>query len=189
VPEQSVIDPPQKDHESIHRQAAAFAEATVYSLNNNYLTRLEKALVECIYQMPGGVFCYVFLGHLALVEPRSYTTALLYAAICNIALAILLWVSLSPALAKQEFLFIGSFFGGNVASLISIVMAGYLAYKRLWLGAGLGLGCAVGLAAIIEPSTFIYTILSRGMHPKYTIAKKLFGTRFPFEQSLADSNR
>jgi hypothetical protein len=84
----------------VHLKAEAFAEAMVYSLSNNYLTVPQKALVEGIYQTPIGVFNYVFLGYLAIVEPFGYLNAFKLAAICNIVVAIPVWFTANTAIAK-----------------------------------------------------------------------------------------
>ena len=165
--------------EDIHRRAAAFGEASVYSMNNTYLTRIQKAQVEAIFQAPIGLFGYVLLGHLAFVEPRSYIYAYLIAAFCNIAMAIPLWFAAHTAL-----LTVGFFFAGTASTVIDLGLAGYLGYQGAWLGVGLGIAAAFGLLSFVTPSMWIYVILGHGMHPKYRIAKKLFGIRFPFEDDL-----
>ena len=170
--------------QQIHRQASAYTEAMVYSLNNQYLTQMQKALVECVYQVPGGAFSYAFLAHIAFAARPSYFIAFLLAGACNAGIAIFLWFSAGPGLAGKTLLFMGGLFAGRISSVINILFAAYLAYRGLWVGAALGLAFAVGLAALIQPSTFIYASLSQGMNAKYSIAKKLFGIKFPFEQQF-----
>ena len=148
-------------------------------MNNPYLTRLQKAQVEAIFQLPIGLFGYVLLGHLAFVEPRSYIDAFLIAAFCNIAMAIPLWFAAHTAL-----LTVGFFFAGTASTVIDLGLAGSLGYQGAWLGVGLGVAAAFGLLSFVTPSMWIYNVLGHGMHPKYRIAKKLFGIRFPFEDDL-----
>jgi hypothetical protein len=165
--------------ERIHRHAAAYAEANVYSMNNAYLTKEQKALVEGVYLTPLGVFGYVLLGHLALVEPRSYWMAYLVAAVCNGALAIPWWLAANTTLAKVGFLFAGA-----VTYVVDLGFAAYFGYQGDWVSVGIAFASAFGLLTLIAPSTWIYTVLGRGMHPKYRIAKRLFGLEFPFERDL-----
>jgi hypothetical protein len=176
------LDPRSDDavRERFHRHAAAYAEAVVYSMNNAYLTREQKAFVEAVYQTPLGVFGYVLLGHLALMKPRSYWIAFLVAAICNAALAVPWWFGANTALAN-----VGFFFGGTVTMVIELGFAAYFGYQGDWLAVGIAIAAAFGLLTLIAPSTWIYNALGRGMHPKYRIAKRLFGLEFPFERDLA----
>ena len=174
-------DPSSDDavRERIHRHAAAYAEATVYSMNNAYLTREQKAFVEAVYQTPLGVFGYTLLGHLALVEPRSYWVAFLVAAFCNAVSSVPWWVGANATLAK-----VGFFFAGTVTTVIDLGFAAYFGYQGDWLAVGIAVAAAFGLLTWIAPSMWIYNVLGRGMHPKYRIAKRLFGLEVPFERDL-----
>lgn len=166
-------------HDSIKLHAAAYAEATVYSMNNNYLTKFQKALVEGIYQTPIGIFNYALLGYLAFVEPFGYLHAFLIAAVFNIVVAFLVWFAANPTIAKLGFIC-----AGTAATIIDLILSGYLAYKGDWIGFGLGVACAFGILSLVTPSLHLYAMLSSKLNPKYQIAKKLFGTRFPFEDHL-----
>jgi len=174
-------DPTSDDaaRERIHRRAAAYAEAVVYSMNNTYLTKLQKALVEAVYQTPLGVFGYMLLGHLALVEPRSYWVAFLVAAICNAVLAVPWWFGANTALAN-----VGFFFGGTATMVIELGFAAYFGWQGDWMACGIAIAAAFGLLTFVAPSTWIYNVLGQGMHPKYRIAKRLFGLEFSFERDL-----
>ena len=166
--------------ERIHRQAAAFAEATVYSMNNIYLTKMQKAYVEEVYQLPIGLFWYILFGHLLFVEPQSYLDAFLVAAVSNVVVAIAWWFASNLRIANLGFLF-----GGYASTVINFGFAGYLGYQGAWPAAGIAAASATGLLSMIVPSVWIYPILGRGMNPKYRIAKKLFGIEFPFEKDLS----
>lgn len=128
-------------------QAAAFAEATVYSMNNNYLTRVQKACVEGIYQFPLGVFDYSLLSMLALGKQDSYLEAFLVAAFVNICFALTIWVEASVSFAKLGFLF-----GGIVNSLFCVSLAAYMAYQSNWIGAAVGIAAALGVLSFLSPS-------------------------------------
>ena len=171
----------EKLREDILRRSAAEAEATVYSLSNSYLTANQKSLVEAVYQLPAGVFGYVLLGYLAFIEPRSYITAFLFAAICNAAVSIPWWFVANTNLAMM-----GLAFAGYAAQVIHLGFAIYFGYQGAWLSTGIAVASMFGLLAFITPSLWIYTYLGRGMNPKYRIAKKPFGMTFPFEKDLAE---
>lgn len=170
-----------KIREDIHRHAAAYAEAMVYSMNNSYLTNVQKAYVESLYQLPLGVFSYSLLAMLAFGKPGNYLEAFLVAAFVSLCFAVTVWVETNMTWVKIGFIFVGP-----AATIINLALAGYLGYQGNWIGVGIGIAAALGFLALIAPSTYVYTILSRGMHPKYTLAKKLFGIRFPFEDILLE---
>ena len=181
--EQQEPNPDEAVKERIHRHAAAYAEAVVYSMNNAYLTREQKAFVEAVYQTPLGVFGYVLLGHLAFVEPRSYWVAFLVAAICNAVLAVPWWLGANTTIARVGFLF-----AGTVTTVMDLGFAAFFGYQGDWLAVGIAVASAFGLLTLIAPSTWIYNVLGRGLHPKYRIAKRLFGLEFPFERDLVRQN-
>lgn len=54
-------DPDVKLRENIHQKAAAYAEATVYTLGNTYLSQEKKTEVEFWFQLPGNVMLYSFV--------------------------------------------------------------------------------------------------------------------------------
>lgn len=163
----------------IHRHAVAYAEAQTYSLNNNYLTKAQKAQVEAVCQFPIGLFGYLLLGHLAFAEPQSYLTAFIFAAACSAVVAIPWWYMANTTIAKAGFLF-----AGGVTTVIELGFAVYLGYHGYWPAVGIAVASALGLLVMIAPSMWIYSLLSRNMNPKYRIAKKLFGVNFPFEKDL-----
>jgi hypothetical protein len=50
-----------KLREKIYQMAAAHAEATVYTLENTYLSKEEKTEVELWFQLPGNMMVYSYL--------------------------------------------------------------------------------------------------------------------------------
>jgi len=167
--------------ENIRKQAKAYSEASVYVLNNEYLTTLQKTYVEGIYQLPGGVFVYALLGYIVFVEPRAYVNAIIFAGVLNSVATILIWFSLNETIARIG----GIIFGGSLPSIICLSLAVYMGYQNEWIGFLIGITSASGLTSLIEPSTYLFSILSPSpMHPKYMIAKKLYNIRFPFEDYL-----
>jgi len=157
--------------------------AYVYSLKNTYLSNLQKALVEAVFQVPIGVFGVAWLTYMAVTPPPAYLRGYLFAAAVNLVFAIPLWAA-ARAWATRPVLFLPwrYVFAGRAASVIDLVFAAYLAYHQRWIAAAIGVGCALWLSTLFAPSLYLYMGLSRRMHPKYAIAKKLFGVRFRFEE-------
>ncbi len=162
----------------IARRAAAKAESMVYSMHNDYLDQEEKALVEGIYQLPIGMFNYVGLGALAL-DPHSLTHAWLAACVASTVATLFVWTAMSRGLALA-----GVPFGGWVSTLVCLAGSAWFAYSGQWLCAAVMAVASIGILAPIVPSVWIFTVMSRPIHVKYRIAKRLFGTEFPFEQDV-----
>ena len=169
----------QADAEKIHRKGVAYAEANVYSMNNQYLSKEQKADVEGIFQLPYGSALYTFFGYLLFVDPQGYLLAAIYAVMVNIFVGMIVWVGPNQAFAKM-----GVLFGGTVCMLVSFGFAIYFGVQGNWIGMAVGVAGGLGLISIIEPCTYIMGLGSRPLHPKYVIAKKLFGIEFPFESDL-----
>ncbi|WP_426034951.1 hypothetical protein [Brevundimonas sp. DC300-4] len=161
--------------------ANAHAEASVYTLNNPYLTAFEKAQVEAIYQFPIGVMGFSF-GALALFGEQS-----LYFAYLNSSFhGFLAWVvarykpgNLVPPL--------GFITGGWVMTIINLALAGYALYLERWgVAAFMGLS-AFGITSAVMLPLWLWHLDERRlpagqrMHAKYLIAKRRWGMSFPFE--------
>jgi hypothetical protein len=163
---------------SIHRKASARAEASVYSLNNTFLTTPQKAQIEAVYQFPLGVMHYALaIAGLAMSYP--FWTAWLAAS----AVGVVAWL-LARFLPGRLFWPIGLAFGGNVSTVVCLALAitaGVMG--RYGLAAYLALA-GLGLTALIEAPMWLWST-SRGMNPKYRIAKRMFGVTFPFENETA----
>lgn len=166
--------------DKVHRQAKAYAEARVYSMNNEYLTKAQKFYVEGIYQTPLGVFDFALLAMLAFGKEGNYLEAYLTAAFVNLCFALAIWAETSISMAKLGFIF-----AGIAHTVACLSLSVYMAIFGNFVGAGIGVACALGLTSFLAPSLWLYNFLGRGMNPKYRIAKKLFGVRFPFEDELA----
>jgi hypothetical protein len=54
----------------IQRNAARYAEAMVYTMNNTYLRTSQKVLVEAWFQFPVGLFGYLLMAQLAELLSR-----------------------------------------------------------------------------------------------------------------------
>lgn len=162
----------------IHRNAARHAEANVYSMNNPYLTRSQKVLVEAWFQFPVGVFGYVILTYLAL-HPHHYFRAFVFA---YIAVGIVALIARSIFLPDRLLLALGILFAGWTQTAVSLAFIALFLYRTDWGGTAIALASATGLLTILAPSMHLYTILSpRGMHCKYAFAKSRFGIAYPFE--------
>lgn len=166
----------------IERQAAAAAEANVYSLNNPYLTTYEKACVETWAQFPDGVFGVTLLGLLA--SKHGWWPAVGIAATVALVVAILLrfWFPLN-ILRPLSFVFCG-----NGEALVSIAFAVYFGVSGQWWYTALAIVNAIGLLAVVSPGLWFNSwenaIAGRRMHYKYAFAKRQFKVVFPFEPFL-----
>src|SRR5687767_6575379 len=58
----------------MRRNATRHADAMVYTMNNTYLTKSQKILVEAWFQFPVGIFDYLLMVQLALY-PSHYLRA------------------------------------------------------------------------------------------------------------------
>jgi hypothetical protein len=170
----------QQIRQDIRRKASNQAEASVYSLNNPYLTKTQKFWVECWYQLPIAVFQITLFSLLILTFKSEWkmNEAVVASYAIGTAASLINWAApLKPILA------IGSIFLGWMGTLIDLGFAGYFVYEKQWWFAGLAVAASIGLLSIISPSMILYTVLSQRMHPKYEFAKRHFGVRFPFEDS------
>ncbi len=163
--------------EESHRNAMAYAEANTYSLNNPYLSREQKAGVEAVYQFPLGAFTYS-LGFFALGGGAAFWNA--YFSAC-MACVLAMFACMALMRAKW-FVLSGTFFAGSLAMIIHLGIAAYALFEgRSGVAAFVGLQ-AFGLMAFFIPSMWLWPVfVGGGMHPKYRIAKRMFGIVFPFE--------
>ena len=163
----------------IHREAARYAESRVYSMNNPYLPRFQKALVEAWYQFPIGVFGYLLMGYLAIKDPYQYLSAFLIAYGVAAVVSLLNWFVSLPA---PVLVALGLLFAGWIETAVSLAFALFFLYQGGWIASGLSVASACGVLSIISPPVHLYAVLSgRGMHFKYRFAKRRFGISFPFE--------
>lgn len=162
----------------IHQQAAAKAEATVYSLNNPYLTDYQKAQVEVVYQFPLAAFGYTF-GVAALAFGQSFGMSYGIAT----AVSLITWIA-ARYLPGKAFIYPGFLFAGNISSLISLGLAAWALVESRWWIAGFMVADAVGVASFLTLPMHLWSMTSPGLNAKYAIAKRMFGIRFPFEADL-----
>lgn len=165
-------------HADIHRAAAVRAEATVYSLNNTYLTTAQKAELEAVYQFPMGVMHYA-LAFFALWTKYPLWNAWLAAT----GVGAVAWF-LARLLPGRLFWPIGLLFGGNASTLICIVLAITAAVMGHYGAAAYLVLAGIGFTSFIEAPMWMWSIENRRMNSKYLIAKRMFGVTFPFEAEL-----
>ena len=162
----------------IRKKAEAHAEATVYSLNNPYLSRREKAIVEAVYQFPFGVFAYSF-AFFALAQNQTFLASYGWAT----GVSAVAWI-FARLLPGRLFLPLGIIFAGNGATILGLGLAGYALWNYHWgVGAFLFLS-SFGFASFVELPMWLWTATAGRLNPKYGIAKRNFGTAFPFESEL-----
>jgi hypothetical protein len=163
----------------IHRAANAHAEATVYSMNNPYLTASEKAQVEAVYQFPIGIFTYPFVVN-AVAFDQTFWVAYLNASF----VAFLAWCA-ARWLPGRPFFYIAFLYAGWVGTLIQLGFAGWAALEGRYWVAGFAALSAIGIASFLTIGMWLWSFSYRRINPKYAIAKRLFGIEFPFEKDLA----
>lgn len=164
--------------QEIRRKAAARAEATVYSLQNPYLSPRQKAMVESVYQFPLAVFTYSF-GFVTLGENQSFVAGYIGATLVSAAA----WLA-ARTLPGRWFSPLGLLFAGTASTLIGLVLTGLALWNHRWaVGAFLALS-SIGVAAIVEIPMWLWTITAGRLHAKYGIAKRMFGIVFRFESEL-----
>lgn len=158
--------------------AARYAEGSVYSMNNPYLTRYQKAIVEAWYQFPIGVFGYLIMICLAFYQ-YSYVQALSFAYLVAGVVSI---IGFCVYLPDRLLIVLGALFAGPIEMGISLVFMVLFLYRGDWGAAGIAIASGVGLLSILSPSMHLYTIFSpHGMHCKYAFAKSHFGIDLSFE--------
>lgn len=174
--------------DEISLKAMAMTEATVYSLNNPYMTRLEKAQVEAVYQIPYGVMDYTIIYFLLIYHfpPGQFpfgTAFIIGTMVSAGAWGICLHIPPKLALALSFVLC------GNVRTLVCVAAAAICAWSgryggAVYLGlAAFGITCPIQLPMWLWMWGWIWSPY-QSMHFKYKIAKRLFGITFPFEQHL-----
>jgi hypothetical protein len=164
--------------EQIHRHAQAHAEATVYSLNNPYLTTTQKWKVEAVFQFPIAVFAYAF-AVFALAQGQSIWMAYVSATIVSAGA----W-ALARFLPGKFFYPLSIGFAGGGYTVVCLVLAALAAFQQRWgVAAFMGLS-AFAITSFVAAPMWLWTITAGRLHPKYGIAKRLFGVTFPFEAEL-----
>lgn len=165
--------------QDISARAAARAEAMVYSINNTYLSPTQKAMVEAVYQFPLGIMGIAF-SLLTLIADQSILTGYLNASF----IGGLAWVAARFLPGRLFFIPISLITGGWGQLLIQLGFAAYALVEHRWaLAAILGLS-AFGIMSVIELPMWLWGATKSGMNAKYQIAKRLFGTVFPFESAM-----
>jgi hypothetical protein len=170
-------------------------EANSYQLNNSYLTQKQKVEIELIYQMPLGLGESVFIFYLILLGASNFDmvkTAYLYAAPVAFILGLLSWKSLTnQSLRKIVFGLgvLGTAWGHRIISIILAVFAYYTGHMYLAIYAIISaIGISGLIGSLLNPAMYVYLIggtmetsKDSRMHFKYVMAKKMWGTKFPFE--------
>lgn len=170
-------------------------EANRYELNNNYLTQKQKVEIELIYQMPLGLGESVFILYLILLGASNFDmvkTAYLYAAPVAFILGLLSWKSLTNQ-SLRKIIFglgvLGTAWGHRVISILLAVFAYYTEHLYIAIYAIISaIGISGLIGSLLNPAMYVYliggtmeTTKNSRMHFKYVMAKKMWGTKFPFE--------
>lgn len=169
-------------------QAAAKTQAQFYSLSNPYLSKNQKAVVEAVYQMPIGVFLYLFFFLLSSKGLHSWLFSYVIASLVSLPIAILCFYKPRFFNSKGMFLFACLFCSHNYMIILAI-LAGVYFYKGLVSLGVIALIAATSLLSVFTPSLHLFSFLSKELHPKYLFAKKIWGITLPFESYLQNNNR
>lgn len=171
--------------ENIRRQAAARAEATVYTLGNTYLSQEQKMEVEHWFQFPGNIGLVTMLACLvySVYSPLSWYWIIGIPLIANCLFGIANWLVYSRKFLKGVYL---SIFHNFVLWMLTIIAIILLVINGAYIKALLAFFLKLFLIAFFEPHMLIYSFLSRKyqMHPKYAFFRRIYGHEFPFEETI-----
>jgi hypothetical protein len=163
----------------LHLVANARAEASYYSLNNDYLTTEQKAMVEAVYQFPGGAMNYA-IAIMTLWMGYTLWDAFIYGS--GVGVIAFLAARFLPG---RLFWPIGLIFGGNGSTVIKLGLAAYALWLGLYGVAAYVALAAFGLTAIVELPMYLWTYsMRRRINAKYGIAKRMWNITFPFEAHI-----
>lgn len=172
--------------ERVQRQAAAHAEATVYSLSNPYLSGEQKTEVEMWFQFPGDVS---FIAMLACLVYSTYSPLSWYWIIgiplaVNCAFGIVNWLVYDRRLLYVVYL---SILHNFVLWIITLAAITVLVINGAYGKAALAFLLKLFLSVLFEPHIIIYSILSQpyGMNSKYVFFKRFYGHEFPFDRDMS----
>jgi hypothetical protein len=162
-------------------KAGARSEASVYSLNNPYLSRQQKAQIEAVYQFPIGAFEYSLIAVLIIRGFSGWLDAYLVACAVSVPVWAVSWFIPGRLVAA-----VGTLFAGNFSTIGCLVLAGFAAFHGQYIVAGIAVAIAFlgGVLAIVSPPMWLFSFFSRGITAKYRLAKKMWGTVFPFEKFI-----
>lgn len=145
-----------------------------YDMKNEFLTDDQKVRVECWYQLPIGIFSFMFFSLFIFFKDLTILEILITASLFSLVIAILNW-----KFFWKPFYYLGFVFGGNFSSLTSILFAIYFGFESNWVMLGLAIADAIGFLGVITPSVWLYTFFALkgypdNIHPKYVFAMKYF---------------
>jgi hypothetical protein len=177
-----------KLREKIYQMAAAHAEATVYTLENTYLSKEEKTEVELWFQLPGNMMVYSYLivvTWFAAYGQLNWSIIIGIPVVVNIIVGLLNWHFNNKIFVFKLYITI---LHSWILHLVSFGVAAFLFYKGLILLAIISLVAPFGLLAFVEPHLLFYSILAKKyrMHPKYAFFKRFYRYEFPFEEVIKE---
>lgn len=151
------------------------AEARLYSLNNQYLTQRQKDMVEVVYQFP------LVVQHYALALFCLWMNySLWHSWLWSTGVGIAAWM-LAIFLPVRWLWPVGLVFSGKGSTLLTLAFSVTAVVMRQYSIATYLAAASLALTSFIEAPLWMWSASSR-MHPKYVIAKRIFGTKFPFEK-------
>lgn len=171
--------------EAMKALAANWANANTYCLTNPYLTKEQKAFVECWSETPESAFTWVILMAPLWSSSPSLWHHIVAAAAFSIVISLVFGLFPSKALVFP----LGFIAAGNVGMLIRLCLIGYCFYSG-WNWYGLyGIVSLFGIGTIVAPGMWIQCFFGYAggmkMNPKYAIAKRVYGVQYPFENRFS----
>lgn len=79
---------------------------------------------------------------------------------------------------------ISLFFAGTGYAVICVALAIFALVEARWAVAAFLVLSSVGVTGLVEAPMWLWTVTAGRLNPKYGIAKRMFGTTFPFEAEL-----
>ena len=169
----------------IRAEAHNYAQAQVYSLQNEFTDVSEKFEIECWYQLPTECAGYAFLAGAFMYASGVLAGWQLLGLTCSVdfVASLLCWFGYSRSWVIPVFLKLRSRLLSW--SLHFIVAIWFFSHARYWLGGFVLLSLFTGHLPFGLPSMIFYQTMTRryGMHPKYAFLKHFYGKSYPFESS------
>lgn len=159
--------------------ARAKAEGLTYSMANPYLTPIQKAQVEAVYQFPLGVMGIAF-SLLTLVAHQSILNGYLNASFVGF----LAWLAARYLPGRLFFIPVSIVTGGWGQTIIQLAFAGFALWQQRWALAAILMASAFGLTSPVELPMWLWHMAAGGIHAKYAIVRRMFGPVFPFQLVL-----
>lgn len=175
----------------IRAEAHRYAQAQVYSLQNEFTDVSEKLEIESWFQLPTVCAGYAFLAGSFLYARGLLDAWQLFGIACgaDLLVAIVCWFAYNRNWVVPAFMILR--FPVLSWSLHFIVAIWFFAHSRHWLGGIVLASLFTGHLPFGFPSITFYKLvtLRYAMNPKYAFLKHFYAKRYPFESSAGNVER